>query len=162
MRRLRGGSDLPQVPTNLPTDRPGPRAAVSASAGRDVRSRCVLALAYRLPVPYRMSTRLPESPSGAARWLQILLAAALVLLVPLALYATWAQTPQLGIFDDDNDIDDDACEIQIGHVIWIAEDRASVVAAPRFRFVRRSHPVSGRLVTVWPGCPADERAPPRA
>jgi hypothetical protein len=135
---------------------------MSASVDRDARCRCALALAHRLPVPLGMSSRLPESRSGAARWLRILLAAALVLLVPLLLYPTWAETPQPGIFDDDNDIDDDASEIQIGHVIWIAEDRASVVAAPVPRHIARSQPVTGPVVTVWHGCAADERAPPRA
>jgi hypothetical protein len=109
-----------------------------------------------------MSSRLPVSPSGAARWLRILLAAALALLVPLALYPTWADTPQPGIFDDDNDIDDDASEVQVDHVNWIATDRSPVVAAPVPRLVTRSQPVTGPAVTVWHGRRADERAPPSA
>jgi len=109
-----------------------------------------------------MSSRLPGSPSGAARWLRILLAAALALLVPLALYPTWADTPRPGIFDDDNDIDDDACEVQVDHVNWIAADRSPVVAAPVPRLVARSQPVTGPAVTVLHGRRADERAPPRA
>jgi hypothetical protein len=121
-----------------------------------------VALASGLPYLTGMFSRLPESPSGAARWLRILLAAALALLVPLALYPTWADPPRPGIFDDDNDIDDDACEVQVDHVNWIAADRAPVVAAPDRRLIARSQLVTGPAVTVWHGRRADERAPPRA
>lgn len=109
-----------------------------------------------------MSPRLPESPSGVVRWLRILLAAAFVLLAPLALSPTWAETPRPGILDDDRDIDDDVCEIKVDHAISIAEDRAPAVAAPAPRLIARSQPVTGPVVTVWHGCAADERAPPCA
>jgi hypothetical protein len=109
-----------------------------------------------------MFLRFPGSPCGVARWLRLQLAAALVLLVPLALYPTWADAPRPGIFDDDNDIDDDAYEIQIHHGTWIAGDGIPVVGVPVPRLIARSQPPVGPLVTAWPGRAADERAPPRA
>src|SRR5262245_16831441 len=81
-RGLREGNPLPQVPTNLPPDRPVIREVISASAGRHVRSPRRRGAGIGFALIHGMSSRLPESPSGAARWLRILLAAALALLVP--------------------------------------------------------------------------------
>jgi hypothetical protein len=100
---------------------------------------------------------------GLPAWagMTVLLAATLVLLVPLALYPMPADAQRPGIFDAGNDIDDDAVEIGIDHRAWLAGDRAPVIGVPVSHFIASS-PVAVRpVITAWHDPAADERAPPR-
>lgn len=105
--------------------------------------------------------RLPGSPSEVARRLQVLLAAALVLLVPLALHPTPADALRPGIFDDDNDIDHDARGIPVDPGAWPAGDPVPAVNVPVPRLIACSPVAIGPVVMVWHGRAADERTPPR-
>lgn len=110
-----------------------------------------------------MTVRLPGSRSEVTRWLQVLLAAALVLRVPLALHPTPADALRPGIVDDDNDIDHGAREIQLDPGASPAGDRVPVVSVPAPRLIACAPVAIGPVVTVWVwhGRAVDERAPPR-
>lgn len=117
-------------------------------------------VAFRLPTWAGM-TVYSAARSRVAQRLRVLLAAALVLLVPLALCPVPSDALRSGIFDDDDDMDDDVLKIQVDHGPRLAADRDSLVGVPVARSIACFPVAIGPGVMVCPGRAADGRAPPR-